>query len=205
MKTARHNAIPAALLAVLLSGCNSADQALTPAPGDMPQLDAAAGAPQSGLGNLGADPQAQGATAAPGATVAAQSGQIAALPQGGNATLRFTPVIGAPVAAVTPLSRQLAAEARGRGLTIVSAAGQEGRHVLKGYFSAFNDGAKTTIVYVWDVLDPAGARLHRIQGQEEVAGAAGADPWAGVPPATMERIATRTFQDYQAWLGASEG
>jgi hypothetical protein len=202
MRSRRHTAIAAALFAALLAGCNSADQALTPAPGDVPQFNASGATP--GSGDATAIPPTQTTTTSAGAAPP-QAGQTAALAPGAEGTLRFTPVIGAPVSAVTPLSRQLAAEARGRGFTIVSAAGHEGRHVLKGYFSAFNDGARTTIVYVWDVLDPSGARLHRIQGQEEVQGAAGTDPWASVPPATMERIATRTFQDYQTWLGAARG
>lgn len=203
MSKPRLRLFPALALAALLAGCNSPEQALAPVPSDVPQLNAGA-APSAGLGGAGVaaaqDPVSASTAQAPG-----QSASLPPAAPGAAGSLRFTPVIGAPVGAVTPLSRQLAAEARSRGFTIVSAAGQEGRHVLKGYFSAFNDGAKTTIVFVWDVLDPSGARLHRIQGQEEVPGAAGADPWAGVPPATMERIAARTFQDYQSWLGASQG
>ena len=48
---------------------------------------------------------------------------------------------------------------------------------LKGYFSAFNDGKQTTLIYVWDVLDPPDQRIHRIQGQESVPGRPH-DPWA---------------------------
>lgn len=204
MSRPRLRLFPALVFAAFLAGCNSPDQALAPVPGDVPQLTAGAAASPTVFNDAGAA-AAQGPVSASTAQVPGQSASLPPAAPGAAGSLRFTPVIGAPVGAVTPLSRQLAAEARSRGFTIVSAAGQEGRHVLKGYFSAFNDGAKTTIVFVWDVLDPSGARLHRIQGQEEVPGAAGADPWAGVPPATMERIAARTFQDYQAWLGGSQG
>lgn len=114
-------------------------------------------------------------------------------------SVRFTPVIGAPIEAVTPLSRQLAAEARKRGIAIHPASEPGGDHILKGYLSAFNDGTRTSVIFVWDVLDPAGNRLHRIQGQESVPGAAD-EPWSSVPAATMERVATRVFDDYQAWL-----
>lgn len=117
-------------------------------------------------------------------------------------TIRFMPIIGAPVAAVTPLSRQLGSEARANGLTIKSSADPTAEHILKGYLSAFNDGQKTTIVYVWDVLDNSGQRLNRIQGQEEVAGRAG-DAWSSVPEATMRQIATKTIGQYLAWKGGA--
>ena len=114
--------------------------------------------------------------------------------------IRFMPVIGAPVNAVTPLSRQLAVEARNRGLAILSASDPGGDHVLKGYFSADSFEGQTTVYYVWDILDPAGNRLTRVQGQESFPGGTD-DPWASVPADVMERIASRTLADYAAWRG----
>ncbi|MFB9789441.1 hypothetical protein ACFFQG_02405 [Shinella granuli] len=119
-------------------------------------------------------------------------------------TVRFLPIIGAPVEAVTPLSRRLGAEARSNGLTIRSASDTSSKYILKGYFSAMNDNGKTTVVYVWDVLDGSGARLHRIQGQESVPGTA-SDPWAAVPARTMEGIAQKTIRQYLDWRGATHG
>lgn len=126
--------------------------------------------------------------------------QGASLPSAGAAdnSIRFLPIIGAPVQAVTPLSRQLGAQARAAGLTIRPSSDTSTQHILKGYFSAFADGGKVTIVYVWDILDGSGARLHRMQGQESVAGR-GNDPWAAVPASTMEAIAAKTIQDYMSW------
>ncbi len=124
--------------------------------------------------------------------------------QASGVSLRFTPIIGAPIEAITPLSRQLAAEAQKRGFTIHASSEQAGTHILKGYLSAFNDGSRSTVVYVWDVLDPVGARLHRIQGQETVEGAS-QDAWAIVTPSTMEKIGTTVFDEYQAWLSRTSG
>ncbi|WP_411033048.1 hypothetical protein [Shinella sp. BYT-45] len=132
--------------------------------------------------------------------------ETAALPRATEAgeTIRFLPIIGAPVEAVTPLSKRLGAEARSNGLTIRSASDNSTRYILKGYFSAMNDNGKTTVVYVWDVLDGSGARLHRIQGQETVSGTA-ADPWTVVPARTMEGIAQKTIRQYLDWRGATRG
>lgn len=131
--------------------------------------------------------------------------KTAALPSGASAgTIRFLPIIGAPVQAVTPLSRQLGAEARAKGLTIRPSSDTTAENILKGYLSAFADGGNVTIVYVWDILDAGGARLHRLQGQEVVP-ARGGDPWAGVTDAAMQKIAAKTLEDYQSWKNAQRG
>jgi hypothetical protein len=194
-------------LAVMIAGCNVTEQSLQPIPGE-PEA-AADAAPPGGFDPFPAAPGAAPGTA-PGTATGPQApaaapqnpGQTqAALPSGQvRGQIRFMPVIGAPVNAVTPLSRQLAVEARNRGLAILSASDPGGDHVLKGYFSADNFNGQTTVFYVWDILDPAGTRLTRIQGQEVFPGGSG-DPWASVPADVMERIATRTMADYTAWRG----
>lgn len=132
-----------------------------------------------------------------------QTQQQAALsPAAGTATIRFLPIIGAPVEAVTPLSKQLGAEARAKGLTIKSSADPDSDHILKGYFSALSNGGKTTVTYVWDVLDGSGNRLHRIQGQDEVEGSA-ANPWGAVPASAMQQIAAETMNQYMSWRQSS--
>lgn len=115
-----------------------------------------------------------------------------------NETIRFLPIIGAPVEAVTPLSRQLGASARAGGLIIKSSADASATHILKGYLSAFENGSKVTVVYVWDVLDPSGARLNRIQGQLSTP-ARGGDPWASVPSDLMKQIGQKTISSYLEW------
>jgi flagellar capping protein FliD len=114
-------------------------------------------------------------------------------------SIRFLPIIGAPVQAVTPLSRELGNSARANGLVIKGSSDQTAEHVLKGYLSAFADGKKITVVYVWDVLDNAGSRLHRIQGQETVSGK-GSDAWSSVPPELMQQIGDATIAEYMKWL-----
>ena len=155
--------------------------------------------PFAGVGNPVAGPQTP-ETSSPAARTSPAQAQ-AALPAGQvRGQIRFMPVIGAPVNAVTPLSRQLAVEARNRGLAILSSSDSGGDHVLKGYFSADTFDGKTTVYYVWDILDPAGNRMTRVQGQETFAGGSG-DPWASVPADVMQRIAARTLTDYVAWRG----
>ncbi len=146
-----------------------------------------------------------GQTPSAGGIATPQQTQAAAPSAGdGSASIRFLPIIGAPVQAITPLSRQLGAEARAGGLTIRPSGDASTDQILKGYFSAFTDGGKVTIIYVWDVLDNGGARLHRMQGQETVP-AQGTDPWAAASPALMQSIATKTIRDYLAWRQSQSG
>ncbi len=136
-----------------------------------------------------------------------QQQQQASLPPtaatGGN-SVRFLPIIGAPVEAVTPLSRQLGAEARSLGLTIKSSSDSSASYILKGYLSAFQDGPQISVTYVWDVLDNSGARLHRIQGAESAPLKRG-DPWTAVPPAVMQKIATKTMSEFNSWRDSRGG
>lgn len=125
-------------------------------------------------------------------------------PTSTGTSIRFLPIIGAPVQAVTPLSRQLGAEARAKGLTIRASNDNSAENILKGYFSAFADGGKVSVVYVWDVLDANGARLHRIQGQDSVP-ARGSDPWSAVDDRTMQDIAAKTLNEYVTWKQAQRG
>ncbi|MBD9373280.1 hypothetical protein IB238_11685 [Rhizobium sp. ARZ01] len=139
------------------------------------------------------------------APTSAKPTQTAALtPATDGDSIRFLPIIGAPVEAVTPLSKTLGAQARASGLTIKSSSDNTSRYILKGYFSAMQDRGKTTVVYVWDVLDSSGGRLHRIQGQDSV-DATASDPWRAVPASTMEAIAQRTIQEYVSWREQTGG
>lgn len=157
----------------------------------------------------GTEPPAPGSsrrTAAPAASAPniQTESQTVSRPSTGTGTIRFLPIIGAPVQAVTPLSRQLGTQARAAGLVIRASGDVTADHILKGYFSAFDNGSSVTVVYVWDILDNGGNRMHRLQGQVQVSATA-KDPWAAVPPSTMENVATRTINEYVAWKQTQGG
>ncbi|MBF2715387.1 hypothetical protein [Agrobacterium vitis] len=149
-------------------------------------------------------PQTDEEAAAPASPAPSQQASLAPAGDAGPDSIRFLPIIGAPVEAVTPLSRQLGAEARAKGLMMRSSSGEQARHILKGYFSAYGEGGKITVVYVWDVLDASGNRLHRIQGQQTVPGKA-QDPWAAVPASVMQIIANKTLEEYVDWRAKNTG
>jgi hypothetical protein len=119
--------------------------------------------------------------------------------------LQIAPIVGASVEAATPLTAELQTRARQRGITLAGSADQAATHVLKGYFSTMTEGKDTTVIYVWDVYDPAGNRLHRINGQQKAASVNASEGWPAVAPATMQAIADQTIDQFAAWLGGSAG
>jgi len=140
--------------------------------------------------------------AAPAATPAAPA-RPRAVAAGTPARIQFAPVVGASPTSMSPLAARLTARAAQRGIG-VAPEGDSATHVLKGYFSSFTEQRETTVIYVWDVLDPAGNRLHRIQGQQKVSGAQG-EGWNSVTAQVMETIADRTIDDLATWLVSRAG
>jgi hypothetical protein len=118
-----------------------------------------------------------------------------------RSTIQVAPVTGATPETVTPLTERLSAKARERGIALAG-NGALPTHVLKGYLSQVSDANSTTVIYVWDVVDPAGTRLHRIQGTAKVKGKGG---WTAVSARTMQAIADRTIDDYAQWLSGPPG
>ncbi|TPI36190.1 hypothetical protein FJW07_21295 [Mesorhizobium sp. B3-1-9] len=119
--------------------------------------------------------------------------------------LQVAPIVGATVEAAAPLTAELQTRARQRGLTLVGSTDQTATHVLKGYFSTMSEGKDTTVIYVWDIYDPSGNRLHRINGQQKAPAAGSGEGWPTVAPATMQAIADQTIDQFAAWLGGGAG
>ncbi|MCO5157391.1 MAG: hypothetical protein M9945_11695 [Aquamicrobium sp.] len=154
---------------------------------------------------VGTPPAPASPTAFPLATPAAPGttpGQVAAIAT--DARVQFAPVVGAPANAATPLAGRLSARAGAHGIALVGTGDSSATLVMKGYFSAISDSGQTTVIYVWDVTDPAGTRVHRIQGQAK-APSSGADGWDDVRPATMESIADETIDRLATWLSGRQG
>jgi hypothetical protein len=179
------------MAALLLASCNSTDSALD-----------VEGSQKSSEPVVAAGPTpAVGSTPAPATTAPASPGQQASALSATR--MQFAPIIGAPVEQVTPLSRRLTMKAKERSLTIFPASEKNVTHVLKGYFSLLNEANQLKVVYVFDVLDGAGNRLHRIQGQEASPAASAAASWESVPASVMEAIADRTINEFAIWRSAS--
>ncbi|WP_031250358.1 hypothetical protein [Mesorhizobium sp. LNHC221B00] len=193
------------LVALALAACTNAKDVLEPSAITPP----AASAPGAqGAATVPAPSSTATTTAGAPATTAAPltSAQSAAILS--KTRLQIAPIVGASVEAATPLTAELQTRAKQRGITLAGSQDQTGTHVLKGYFSAISEGKDTTVIYVWDVYDPAGNRLHRINGQMKapsVNSGGSADAWKAVAPATMQAIADQTIDQFTAFLGGKAG
>lgn len=117
-------------------------------------------------------------------------------------TVAFAPVTGIDPGASNALADGLSASAAENGIALSPSGDASARYTLKGYLSAVAEAQGTTVVYVFDVLDGAGSRLHRIQGTENSPGNGG---WSTVRPETMKRIAARTLAELSTWAAGHSG
>ncbi len=180
----------AGALTSVLAACNSTESALNVQGSNQGAGQTAAPATTRGSPATGTTPAAPTA-AAPQRSAALKPGK-----------LHIAPIVGAPVNVVTPLTHRMNDDAKTKGIQLAGNNDPSAAYVMKGYFSVLSEDNQTTVLYVWDVLDASGNRLHRIQGQEKVPGAA-ADSWSVVPASAMQAIADRTMQEYSAWLAAN--
>ncbi|WP_210260129.1 hypothetical protein [Hongsoonwoonella zoysiae] len=110
----------------------------------------------------------------------------------------FEPFTGAPGNIADSLASDIGTEARAQGLTLVRRVGAPATYRVNGYLSATGDQSSVTLFYVFDVVDNAGNRVHRIVGQESAEGTSG-DPWSGIDGDTLTRTAKRTVAALRAW------
>lgn len=182
----------ALLLLVALAACNSTESALNVQSSGAKTGEQVQAGAQPANGTVPAANTAPGASAGVAGTAALKPGK-----------LQIAPIVGAPLNVVTPLTHRLNTDAQAKGVAIAPPNDPTATYVMKGYFSALAENDQTTVLYVWDVLDKSGTRLHRIQGQEKVKGVS-PDSWSAVPASAMEAIADRTIQEYVTWLAANK-
>lgn len=159
-------------------------------------LTACAGTEAINLNQQDLSQQNPGATAGQMAGAGTQVDQQQAAAAIAEARIHFATAVGTSTEALRPLQDSLNQRARQRGLTIETA--DKATLVVNGFFSTVAEERQTIVIYVWDVSDKSGNRLHRIQGQEQI-GSAG-QGWEAVDTATVTRIGQRTIDELADWL-----
>jgi hypothetical protein len=119
--------------------------------------------------------------------------------KGAEAKFAFAELTGAPATHTMAFSRAISKEATLRKLSVVPAGDPSATYFVKGYLSAIGGAGGTLLVYVWDVTDTSGQRLHRVSGQEP-AGGSSTDPWSGISDDAVANAASRTVDDLVAWV-----
>jgi len=133
---------------------------------------------------------------APAAQLGQQQAALGRIPP-----VAFLPVTGAPQSVVTQLAGAMRSAAQSNSVPVVVSVERGARYQVKGYFSALSDNSGTMLVYVWDVLDANGVRVHRISGQERGSSSSG-DPWSGVNSDVIDRVARNTMSGLKSWASS---
>jgi hypothetical protein len=138
----------------------------------------------------------------PGPPVIAPKGVLslgAAPIKGEQVTFAVSTVTAIPGAFAFTLQDELKAFAASRSLVIITDDDPTATYQVKGYISAIGDANRVMLVYVWDVFDANGNRLHRFSGQEP-AGKGSVDPWTAVTKEVIRDAARETVDALAEWI-----
>ena len=119
--------------------------------------------------------------------------------KGDAARFAFQPMSGAPAEMLFALEDLIKEEAVARKINLVEPGDPTANYIVRGYISAVGDPHSALMVYVWDVFDPSGTRIHRFSGQETAPGS-GSDPWSGVTLDIMADAARETIDSLAEWI-----
>jgi hypothetical protein len=111
---------------------------------------------------------------------------------------------GIPETKAQVLKDALAEAGGNRDMAIVEGGIDQNALRLSGNFSVLPSAGGTNVSHSWTLADAAGAVLATHAGQEQAPPATGADPWSGVTPAVLQRIAadvTRSLAQRLSELG----
>ena len=121
--------------------------------------------------------------------------------QGANVRFAVATATGIPGTFQIALDQSLKKFAATRNLTIVPFGDNSATYRIVGYISAVGDVNRVILVYVWDVYDAAGNRIHRLSG-EEPTGSGGVDPWTAVNREAIDSAARQTIDALADWARA---
>jgi hypothetical protein len=124
--------------------------------------------------------------------------------KGDSVRIAFVKSTGGPRDCQFTFDDSAKSEAKARKLNVVPEDDPNVTYRVKPSLSAVGGigmTTGTTFVYVLDVLDARGVRVHRIAGQWPGAGAMG-DPWAGIKDPTIVAAAHQAIDGLAAWVHA---
>jgi hypothetical protein len=121
--------------------------------------------------------------------------------QGAKVKFALTTVTGMPGRLQIAFDESIKKFAASRNLTLVAYGDNTATYRVQGYVSAVGDVNRVLVVYVWDIYDASGNRIHRLSGQEPTGGG-GADPWTAVNVQVIDDAARQTIDALADWARA---
>ncbi len=119
---------------------------------------------------------------------------------GPGITFALEPLTNAPADMRYAFEDALKQYAPTRQMKIITTDDPAATYRIKAYLSALGDYNQTLIVYVLDIFDAAGTRVHRVSGQIQAKGTL-TDPWMNVKESGAVALAARQAIDEMGnWL-----
>lgn len=111
-------------------------------------------------------------------------------------------VAGIPPDKLAGLTAALAAAGTSHDIGFVGDGALAGAFNFSGVMQARPESAGVLVSYEWQLRDADGVMVSTITGEENAGLFTGADPWKGVSPAVLDRIARRTAEQVAQKLAA---
>ncbi|MCF3931865.1 hypothetical protein L1787_00375 [Acuticoccus sp. M5D2P5] len=118
-----------------------------------------------------------------------------------TATFAFEPFPGIPGNVGDDLLRRIWLHAEREGIQVVKRPGGPARFHVQGTLTAVSNDTNSLVIYVFDIKDVTGRRLHRISGRQRSNDSQG-DPWSSIESGDLDLIAVRLTALINAWLHA---
>ncbi len=112
-------------------------------------------------------------------------------PSSSQSKVAVAPIMGAPDTVSKDVGGLLGSSLE-RQRVSVSKDGERPDYTLRGYMVATRERASTKVAYIFDLTDPAGKRVNRIQGEEMAQGGDAKNPWSAITPEVAQRITDKT-------------
>lgn len=136
-----------------------------------------------------------------------QTQQQAPTPAASQSRIAVAPIMGAPDNVSRDVGAQLGSALERQRIALAK-GDEKPDYTLRGYMVATRERSGTKVSYIFDLTDPAGKRVNRIQGEEVAQGGDARNPWAALTPELSQRItdkAASSLSGAMASLGPTTG
>jgi hypothetical protein len=114
----------------------------------------------------------------------------------------FLPFSGVPTNTADTIYKAIRSHASDEGVKLALRLDEPATYRVKTYINAVGNSSSATYVFIVEIYDAGGARVHRFVGQEYGPAPSG-DPWNGIDTDTMHHLGDRILQGVKAWLTRS--
>ncbi|MDR3495781.1 MAG: hypothetical protein P4L82_14385 [Ancalomicrobiaceae bacterium] len=122
--------------------------------------------------------------------------------KGRGTIVSFLPFVGVPVNTADNIYKYIRENAPGQNVLLALRLDEPATYRVKTYIDAVGGSTTMTFVFIVEIYDVAGTRVHRFVGQETGPGASG-DPWGGIDSGTDKGIGYRILSGVHSWLTRS--